>query len=228
MPPFDRVVRCRSLSVAGRAAGGYSSTVAPPENWAMRKMTNSAGFTGAMPISTTSWPASRDSGGLVSSSHLTKKAWSGVAPNSAPVAPDAQQEGVDRPLHTVPQAHVVRLEDDPLGALDDRLLDVVEEPPDVEVAPRRVARERPRAPDPDAAAGERADAVDPDRVELVVLGLRDVQLERDRAADDLVGRAPCGRRGCRRCGPRCRPCGRSAGRSVAWPDSGSKTLIHGQ
>ena len=38
----------------------------------MRKMTNSAGLTGAIPISTIIWPRSRTSAGLVSSSHLTK------------------------------------------------------------------------------------------------------------------------------------------------------------
>ena len=49
----------------------YSLTAAPPENWAMRKITNSAGLTGAIPISTTSCPASMTSGGFVSASHLT-------------------------------------------------------------------------------------------------------------------------------------------------------------
>jgi len=40
-------------------------------HWEMRKITNSAGFTGAIPISITSWPASTCSGGFVSSSHFT-------------------------------------------------------------------------------------------------------------------------------------------------------------
>ena len=34
-------------------------------------MTNSAGLTGAIPISQTTWPASMPSAGLVSASHLT-------------------------------------------------------------------------------------------------------------------------------------------------------------
>ena len=53
--------------------GGYSlvSAPAPPVNWLRRKITNSAGFTGAIPISQTTWPASMTSGGLVSASHLT-------------------------------------------------------------------------------------------------------------------------------------------------------------
>src|SRR2546425_315912 len=42
-----------------------------PAIWPMRKITNSAGFTGAMPISQTIWPASTTSGGLVSESHFT-------------------------------------------------------------------------------------------------------------------------------------------------------------
>ena len=51
---------------------GYSLTrLVPPENWASRKMTNSAGLTGATPISQTTWPASMPSAGLVSRSHLT-------------------------------------------------------------------------------------------------------------------------------------------------------------
>src|SRR5215207_4313714 len=56
----------------------------PPLNCERRKTTNSAGFTGAMPISQMTWPASMTSGGLVSESHLTKKASCGVEPNSAP------------------------------------------------------------------------------------------------------------------------------------------------
>ncbi len=55
----------------GRVGRVYSSTPPPVAIWPMRKMTNSAGLTGASPISTTSWPASMTSGGLVSSSHLT-------------------------------------------------------------------------------------------------------------------------------------------------------------
>ena len=91
------------------------------------------------------------------------------------VPPDPQEEGVDRPLHADPEPLVVGLEDNPLGALEDRLLDVVEEPADVEVPPRRVGRDRPGAPHADAPAGERADAVDPVGVQLVVLGLGDVE-----------------------------------------------------
>src|SRR5664280_679695 len=102
------------------------------------------------------------------------------------VAPGADQERPDGALHALPEVQVVRLEDDPLRSEQDRLLDVVEEPAHVQVAPGRVARERPGPPHPDAAAREGPDAVDPDRVELVVLGAGQVELERDGAAHDQL------------------------------------------
>src|SRR3954447_14287229 len=70
-----------------RSRAGYSSATSappPPVNWLSRRITNSAGFTGAMPTSQTTCPASITSGGLVSASHLTKKACVGELPNSAP------------------------------------------------------------------------------------------------------------------------------------------------
>src|SRR4029079_7756003 len=85
-----------------------------------------------------------------------------------------------------PQPLVVGLEHRPLGAFHDRLGDVVEEAPDVDVAPLRVARERARAPDADAAAGERADAVDADLVQAALLRLRDLEAQAVDAHDDLV------------------------------------------
>src|SRR5204863_5208622 len=103
------------------------------------------------------------------------------------VAPDSNQEGADRALDPFPERHVVGLEDHPLGAQQDRSFDVVEQPANVDVPPGRIARQRASAPDPDAAAGEGTDHVDPLRVELVVLALGDLQLERDGAPHDLVG-----------------------------------------
>src|SRR5919197_970295 len=104
------------------------------------------------------------------------------APEQRAVAPDPAKEHRDRALDRVPQLRVVRLEDHPVRPVEDGLLDVVEQPPHVDVAPLRVARQRARAPDPDALAGERADRVDGDGVQCVVLALGDVQLERDGAA----------------------------------------------
>jgi hypothetical protein len=45
---------------------------------------NSAGLTGAMPMTVTTWPWAITSSGFVSASHFTKNASSGVAPISAP------------------------------------------------------------------------------------------------------------------------------------------------
>ena len=62
------------LSVGRRSPvdrAGHSVSDVPPENWARRKITNSAGFTGAIPMSTISWPASIDSAVLFSPSHFT-------------------------------------------------------------------------------------------------------------------------------------------------------------
>src|SRR6202048_1922770 len=112
----------------------------------------------------------------------------GGRPEECAVAPDANQEGADGALDPLPERHVVGLEDHPLGAQQDGALDVVEEPADVDVPPGRIARQCPRAPDPDAAAGEGANDVDALRVQQVVLALGDLQLEGDRAADDFVRR----------------------------------------
>src|SRR5579875_4057471 len=84
-----------------------------------------------------------------------------------PAAPDPAQEHVDGAFHRSPEPEVVRLENGPVRAVEDRLLHEVEQPPHVQVAPLRVAAQRARAPDPDALAGEGPDAVDPDGVELV-------------------------------------------------------------
>src|SRR5438105_5387556 len=108
-------------------------------------------------------------------------------PEQRAVAPDPNQEGADRALDPLPERHVVGLEDDPLGAQQDRPFDVVEEPANVDVPPGRVAGQRARTPDPDTAAGEGTDHVDALRVEQVVLALGDLQLQRDGAADHLIG-----------------------------------------
>src|SRR5487761_2433689 len=124
--------------------------------------------------------------GVVLAVALDEDVYAPPAPEQGAVAPGADEEGRDGALHALPEVHVVRLEDHPLRSQQDRLLDVVEEATHVEVAPGWVRRERPGAPDADSATGEGADAVDPDRVELVVLGAGQVQLERDGAPHDLV------------------------------------------
>ena len=59
------------LSNAAWDGGATLTSAAPAVNWLIRKITNSAGFTGEMPISQMTCPASITSGGLVSASHLT-------------------------------------------------------------------------------------------------------------------------------------------------------------
>src|ERR1700712_3309352 len=95
---------------------------------------------------------------------LHEERFFGGLPEESPGGPEAAQETVQRALHAFPQRHVVRLEDGPLGALENRRLDHVEQPPDVDVAPVRIRGQGARAPDADSPCPERADAVDPDRV----------------------------------------------------------------
>ena len=133
-----------------------------------------------------------------------------------------------RAPHLGPQRVVVGLEHHPLGAVEDRLLEVVEEPADVDVAPRRVAGQRAGAPDPDAAAGEGADAVDADRVEQVLLTRLVMSSSRSMAprTTSLAG-ALCTPRvsSLRPQMPATWPLG---GTNMFAPVAGSKTLIHGQ
>src|SRR5688500_11923904 len=108
-------------------------------------------------------------------------------PHQGARAPQERQERGDRPLHALPEAMVVGLEDDPLGRALDRRLHHDEQAADVDVAPARIRRQGAGAPDADRAVHE-ADAVDALRVEQVLLALRDVVAQAERATDDLVGR----------------------------------------
>src|SRR6267378_737818 len=101
---------------------------------------------------------------------------------------DAQQEGGDVPGDPLPERLVVGLEDHPLRSDLDRLLDHQEQAADVDVPPRWVAGDRARAPDPDSTVAHVPDAVDPARIEEVLLRPRDGVLEAERTADDLVRR----------------------------------------
>src|SRR3954453_23110122 len=105
-----------------------------------------------------------------------------------PRPPGPGQEAGRRVAQLQPQELVVGLEHAPLRAFHDRLGDVVEESAHVDVAPLRVARQGARAPDPDSAARERPDAVDPDLVEAALLGVGHLEPDPVGAEDDLVGR----------------------------------------
>src|SRR4029079_2488189 len=84
--------------------------------------------------------------------------------------PVALEEGADVAPHLRPKHLIVGLEHGPLRPVVDRLLDVVEQPANVEVAPGRVAGERAGAPDADAASRESANAVHADGVQDTLFG----------------------------------------------------------
>src|SRR5262249_57733615 len=84
----------------------------------------------------------------------------GLAPQQPAVAELVGEEVLHRAAHVRPQLGPVGLEDGPLGALLDRALEVGEVAPHVEVLPLGVGAGGPRAPDPEAAALEPAQAVD--------------------------------------------------------------------
>src|SRR5581483_7921827 len=110
----------------------------------------------------------------------------GVLTHEGAVAPHEREERRDGARHALPQAGIVRLEHHPLRGALDRRLHHDEETANVDIAPRRIRRQRAGAPDADAAAHHHADAVDALRVEDVLLTLGDGVLEAERAADDLV------------------------------------------
>ena len=101
----------------------------------MRKMTNSAGRTGAMPISQISRPFRMSSCDIVVRSQVMKNASSSVRPKSAPPRHCDTQEQADGVLHTRPQPVVVGLEDDPLRTLVNRALEEDEQPAHRDVLP---------------------------------------------------------------------------------------------
>ena len=137
----------------------------------MRKMTNSAGLTGAH-ADLDDQPAHVARLGRVQLFvALDIERLRRARAKERPVAPDRGQEGRDVAPDPAHRNVIVGLKDHPLGAALDRLFDIVEQPPHVDVAPGRVARQRAGTPDADAPPGEGADAVDAIGVEGVLLAL---------------------------------------------------------
>src|SRR5215216_5773601 len=95
------------------------------------------------------------------------------ATKQLPITPAHCQECASVTPHLGPQVMVVRLEDHPLRAALDRLLNEIEQTPYAHIAPGRVAAERSRTPDPQAAPGEGANTVDADRIQHILLALGD-------------------------------------------------------
>ena len=139
----------------------------------MRTMTNSAGLTGATPISTITIPASIDSAVLFVPSHLTKNACSGLA---------------NRPTDTAPEAVVVWLEYAPLRTLQDRLFKVVEVAANVDVSPLCITGEGTCSPNPNTAPREGLDCVNAFWVQQVGLTTGRVNFDADHPLEHLICR----------------------------------------
>ena len=73
-----------TINLSQSAIAVYSVAALPPAHWAIRNITNSAGFTGAMPITQINLPLSISSCVMVVLSHFTKNASSGFVPIRAP------------------------------------------------------------------------------------------------------------------------------------------------
>src|SRR5688572_26358024 len=85
--------------------------------------------------------------------------------------PFVQQEVLDRAPHVGPQLIAVRLEDRPLRALVDGVFEIDEVAAQVHILPFRVGADRSRPPQPVTAPFEEPEAVDPLRIQHVLLRL---------------------------------------------------------
>src|SRR5690348_2399663 len=83
-------------------------------------------------------------------------------PEQGAAAPHARQEGTHIAPHSRPQVLIVRLKNHPLRTLLDGFFDEIEQAPDVDVTPGRIATDRACAPNANAAAGKRPYAIDAD------------------------------------------------------------------
>ena len=172
----------------GHDVSSSVQTLRSAVHWPMRKMTNSAGRSGATPIRQTSRPLSRSFCVIVERSHLHEVGLLGLVAEQRAVLPFVEQEVLDRAAHVGPEPLAVRLEHRPLRALVDRALEVGEVAAQVDVLPLGIGADRARAPQAEAAALEEAEAVDALGVEHVLLRLVEEALEAEREVDDLVGR----------------------------------------
>ena len=95
----------------------------------------------------------------------------GLVAEQRAALPFVEQEILDRAPHVGPQRVAVGLEHRPLRALVDRALEVGEVAPQVDVLPFGIGADRARAPQPEAAAFEEAEAVDALGIEHILLAL---------------------------------------------------------
>ena len=149
---------------------------------------NSAGRTGATPISQTSRPLSRSSCVIVERSHRTKNASSSCGPCSAPVRQTPRRKTCTESRTRDHSGCVVGFEHRPLQAAVDGVLEVDEEPAHRDVLPLRVRRQRTRAPHAEATAFEAPDGVHAERGQRLLLRMVDNQLQVEYAIQRLVDR----------------------------------------
>ena len=132
-------------------------------------ITNSAGLSGAKPTTMLTMPLSMSFCVVVSPVALDEVGLARRGALERALAEEVVHERADVQPDLRPQRLVVRLEDHPLGAAVQALLEEQREPPDRDVLPLRGqlvgAVERARAPADVAEDREVAQAVDAERVE---------------------------------------------------------------
>ena len=151
-------------------------------------MTNSAGLTMATPISVTTCPASRTSGGFVSASHLTKESLLRRVPEKGSGSPLAQQKITDGALDPLPETRIIWFENHKLRALFDGLAQEIQQAPGANIffSAISITAQGARTPHVNVAV-EVANAINSLRIEPILLGFAQVVLQPDRSRHRLVG-----------------------------------------
>ena len=121
-----------------------------------------------MPMTIVTLPASISSGGLVSASHLTKKACSAVPPIKAPVRQIRVRKAVTSRRIAFHKASSLGWKTIRARALLDRFFDHVEQPAHVQIAPFAIGLQGAGAPYDNAFAGKDANAVDPGLIQAAL------------------------------------------------------------
>lgn len=116
--------------------------------WVIRKITNSAGFTGSNANHTDQMAVVNVvlTHGLPAHTHIEGLLRSGPRQRTAP--PQAGQEHADRPLHAHPQRLVIWLKYDPARVGLDGLFNENEQAADIDIFPQRIAACGSRPPKP--------------------------------------------------------------------------------
>ncbi len=152
----------------------------------IRTMMNSAGASGAKPISQITCPCSRPSSGLVSASHLMKKASAGVRPLSAPRCKQFVTIATESISYPLPQRVIIRLKNQVVQIAIDPADESQKKPAHVDVAPISENAQCARTPDPDAASENCANSSRQLRLDRCDFSLR-CSAQVHHAFDDFIG-----------------------------------------